>query len=100
VQGIIVGIGYPDKWTDYASLTVTPDDAYANAVAAGKFATRQQFAKLGKPLDRGEWWLTAQTINALNLPVQNALNFPAAILQSPSSIRPPMPPSTMARSAR
>lgn len=83
VRGIIVGVGYPDKWTDYSALTVTPDDAYANAVAAGKFATRQQLAKLGKPLDRGEWWMTAQTINAVNLPVQNALNFPAAILQKP-----------------
>jgi putative endopeptidase len=83
VQGIIVGIGYPDRWTDYAGLTITPDNAYANAVAASKFDTAHQLAKLGKPLDRNEWWLTAQTVNALNLPVQNALNFPAAILQKP-----------------
>jgi predicted metalloendopeptidase len=83
VQGIIVGIGYPDTWTDYAPLTIVPGDAYANAVAASKFDTAHQLAKLGKPLDRGEWWLSAQTVNALNLPVQNALNFPAAILQKP-----------------
>ena len=83
VQGIIVGIGYPDKWTDYTNLTIVPGNAYANAVAASKFDTAHQLAKLGKPLDRGEWWLTAQTVNALNLPVQNALNFPAAILQKP-----------------
>lgn len=83
VQGIIVGIGYPDTWTDYAPLTIVPGEAYANAVAASKFDTAHQLAKLGKPQDRGEWWLTAQTVNALNLPVQNALNFPAAILQKP-----------------
>lgn len=83
VKGIIVGVGYPDTWQDYSGLTVAPDTAYANAVAASKFDTARQLAKLGKPLNRGEWWLTAQTVNALNLPVQNALNFPAAILQKP-----------------
>jgi predicted metalloendopeptidase len=83
VKGIIVGIGYPDTWTDYSGLAVSPTGAYANAVAASKFDTAHQLAKLGKPLDRNEWWLTSQTVNALNLPVQNALNFPAAILQKP-----------------
>ncbi len=83
VKGIVVGVGYPDRWADYSGLTIAPDTPYANAVAAGRVETARQLAKLGKPLDRGEWWMTAQTINALNLPVQNALNFPAAILQKP-----------------
>ncbi len=83
VQGIVVGVGYPDRWKDYATLDVKPDAAYANAVAASKLAYRQQIAKIGKPQDRGEWWMNAQLVNAVNLPVQNALNFPAAILQRP-----------------
>lgn len=83
VRAIQVGIGYPDTWTDYAALTVLPGQAYANAIAAEKLHTAQQLAKIGKPLDRGEWWMNAQLVNAVNLPVQNALNFPAAILQRP-----------------
>ena len=83
VRAIQVGIGYPDHWTDYSGLTVVPGQAYANAVAAEKLRAAQQLAKVGKPLDRGEWWMNAQLVNAVNLPVQNALNFPAAILQRP-----------------
>ena len=83
VNAIAVGIGYPDKWTDYTALTILPGQAYANEVAAEKFRLAQQLAKIGKPLDRGEWWMNAQLVNAVNLPVQNALNFPAAILQRP-----------------
>lgn len=80
---LVVGIGYPDKWTDYSSLTVARDDAYGNAQRAELFAYRQSLAKLGKPVDKSEWWLTPQTVNAVNLPLQNALNFPAAILDTP-----------------
>ncbi len=83
VRGIVVGVGYPDTWRDYSALTVTPTTAYANARAAGLVGYHQQIAKIGKPLDRGEWWMNAQLVNAVNLPVQNALNFPAAILQDP-----------------
>ena len=83
VRAIEVGIGYPDKWTDYSALTVVPGQAYANAIAAEKLHTAQQLAKIGHPLDRREWWMNAQLVNAVNLPVQNALNFPAAILQRP-----------------
>ncbi len=83
VENIVVGVGYPDHWRDYASLTITPDNAYANQKAVGLFEYRHQLGKVGKPMDRGEWWMPAQLVNAVNLPVQNALNFPAAILQPP-----------------
>jgi len=83
VESMEVGVGYPDTWTDYSSLTVEPGSAYANKQAAAKLYYSQQLAKIGKPLDRREWWMNAQLVNAVNLPVQNALNFPAAILQPP-----------------
>ena len=83
VETMEVGVGYPDQWLDYSSLTVKPDDAYANVQAAERLRYSQQLAKIGKPLDKREWWMNAQLVNAVNLPVQNALNFPAAILQPP-----------------
>lgn len=83
VRTIEVGVGYPDSWKDYSALKVGPDSAYANRQAASKVAYAQQLAKIGKPLDKREWWMNAQLVNAVNLPVQNALNFPAAILQRP-----------------
>ena len=83
VRSIVVGVGYPDRWNDYSTLVLKPGQAYANKQAAELFRTRQQLAKLGEPLDRGEWWMNPQLVNAVNLPVQNALNFPAAILQRP-----------------
>ena len=83
VKTIEVGVGYPDKWLDYSALTATPDSAYASKQAASKVQYAQQLAKIGKPLDKREWWMNAQLVNAVNLPVQNALNFPAAILQPP-----------------
>ncbi len=83
VETIVVGVGYPDSWRDYAHFAVSADNAYANAVNAGRAEYAHQLAKLGRPMDRGEWWMTPQTVNAVNLPVQNALNFPAAILQPP-----------------
>ncbi|WP_423142320.1 M13 family metallopeptidase [Parablastomonas sp. CN1-191] len=83
VENIVVGVGYPDKWDDYSALTIDPHNAYADAVNGEKARYQRQLAKLGKPLDRGEWWMNPQLVNAVNLPVQNALNFPAAILQKP-----------------
>ncbi|MEJ5975800.1 M13 family metallopeptidase [Novosphingobium sp. PS1R-30] len=83
VRTIEVGVGYPDTWQDYSSLTIGAKTAYANRQAASKLGYRQQLAKIDKPLDRREWWMNAQLVNAVNLPVQNALNFPAAILQRP-----------------
>ena len=59
------------------------DNPYANQKNASLFEYRHQIAKIGKPMDRGEWWMPAQLVNAVNLPVQNALNFPAAIMVKP-----------------
>jgi predicted metalloendopeptidase len=78
-----VGVGYPDRWIDYAGLDVVRGDAVGNALRAEQFETRRNLAKLGQPIDRGEWVMTPQLVNAVNLPVMNAIQFPAAILQPP-----------------
>ena len=78
-----VGVGYPDKWRDYSGLEVTRGDALGNARRAELFEYHYNLAKLGKHVDRGEWVMTPQTVNAVNLPAMNALNFPAAMLQPP-----------------
>ncbi len=78
-----VGVGYPDHWIDYTELKILSGDALGNAQRAESFETRRNIAKLGKPVDRSEWVMTPQTVNAVNLPVMNAMNFPAAILQPP-----------------
>ena len=83
VKTIVVGVGYPDTWRDYSGLSISPDNAYSNQKAIGLYEYRHQIAKIGKPMDRSEWWMPAQLVNAVNLPVQNALNFPAAILVKP-----------------
>ncbi|MEG3145120.1 M13 family metallopeptidase [Sphingomonas sp. RT2P30] len=80
---LIVGVGYPETWRNYASLAVKADDPVGNLQRARLFEYRHQIGKIGKPVDRREWWMTPQTVNAVNLPVQNALNFPAAILETP-----------------
>lgn len=78
-----VGIGYPDHWEDYAGLKVVPGDALGNAQRAELFHYQRQRQKIGSPVDTGEWWMIPQVVNAVNLPLQNALNFPAGILQAP-----------------
>lgn len=78
-----VGVGYPDKWRDYSKLEVVRGEAFANFDRAELFEYRRNLAKLGQPVDRSEWVMNAQLVNAVNLPVMNALNFPAAILQPP-----------------
>ncbi len=83
VETMAVGVGYPDSWTSYDKLDLKPGAPYADVQAAAKLRYQQQLAKIGKPQDKGEWWMNAQLVNAVNLPVQNALNFPAAILQPP-----------------
>lgn len=80
---LYVGVGYPDQWIDYAALEIVPGDAVGNAERVELFKYRRSLAKLGKPVARREWQMTPQTVNALNLPIQNALNFPAAILVPP-----------------
>ena len=78
-----VGVGYPDKWLDYSGLEVVRGDAFGNAQRVERFDYQLALKKLGRPVDRGEWVMTPQTVNAVNLPVMNAMNFPAAILQPP-----------------
>jgi predicted metalloendopeptidase len=80
---LIVGVGYPDRWQDYTALEIVKGDALGNWQRAELFKYQRQRAKLHQPVDRNEWWMTPQTVNAVNLPLQNALNFPAAILQPP-----------------
>ncbi len=75
-----VMVGYPDKWRDYSGLSVVAGDAYGNWQRAGLFEYRRNVAKLGQPVDRGEWFMTPQTVNALFAPSQNSVTFPAAIL--------------------
>ncbi len=78
-----VGVGYPDRWRDYSRLEIVKGDALGNELRAEAFEYRYQLSKLHQPIDQGEWWMTPQTVNAVNLPLQNALNFPAAIIQPP-----------------
>jgi len=78
-----VGVGYPDKWPGYEGLEIRAGDAFGNAERAGLAHYRERVALLGRPVDRGEWVMTPQTVNAVNLPAMNAMNFPAAILQPP-----------------
>ncbi|QNP39497.1 M13 family metallopeptidase [Lysobacter solisilvae (ex Woo and Kim 2020)] len=78
-----VGVGYPEQWRDYAALEIRPDDALGNRLRAELQEYRHQIGKLGKPVERGEWWMTPQTVNAVQLPLQNAMNFPAAIIEKP-----------------
>jgi len=75
-----VMVGYPDKWRDYSALQVVRGDAYGNWQRAGLFEYRRNVAKLGRPVDRGEWFMTPQTVNALFAPCQNSVTLPAAIL--------------------
>jgi len=78
-----VGVGYPDTWRDYSGLEIVRGDAFGNAERAGLFARSQSLAKLGQPVDRSEWVMNPQLVNAVNLPAMSAMNFPAAILQPP-----------------
>jgi putative endopeptidase len=76
-------IGYPDKWRDYSALTITRDDYMGNVLRARVFEFNRRIAKIGKPLDRGEWDMTPPTVNAYYNPQVNDINFPAGILQPP-----------------
>lgn len=76
-------IGYPDKWRDYSALQTTPDDLYGNVGRVVKFQRDHELSKIGKPVDRDEWFMAPQTVNAYYNPVMNEIVFPAAILQPP-----------------
>ena len=76
-------IGYPDKWRDYSALQTTADDLYGNVGRVVKFQRDHELSKIGKPVDRDEWHMAPQTVNAYYNPVMNEIVFPAAILQPP-----------------
>ncbi|MDQ1546960.1 MAG: putative endopeptidase, partial [Actinomycetota bacterium] len=76
-------IGYPVKWRDYSTLRITADNLLANIAAVNEFEFQRELGKIGKPLDRDEWFMTPQTINAYYNPGLNEIVFPAAILQFP-----------------
>jgi putative endopeptidase len=76
-------VGYPDKWRDYSKLKITPDDLMGNMLRVAKFERDYELAKIGVPVDKTEWHMTPQTVNAYYSPRGNEVVFPAAILQSP-----------------
>ena len=80
---LTVGIAYPDKWRDYSAFKVVRGDAVGNAERSEILEYNYRRSLLGKPVDRKEWVMTPQTVDAVNLPILNALNFPAGILQPP-----------------
>jgi endothelin-converting enzyme/putative endopeptidase len=80
---IVNKIGYPDHWRDYSAVVIDAGDYYGNVRAATEFESRRQLAKIGKPLDRSEWQMTPQTVNAYFDPQMNDINFPAGVLQPP-----------------
>jgi putative endopeptidase len=83
LHGIRNKIGYPDKWRDYGSVTIVRDDFVGNVRNAVAFEKRREIAKIGKPVDRGEWDITPPTVDAYYNPQMNDINFPAGVLQPP-----------------
>ncbi|MGI4758345.1 MAG: M13 family metallopeptidase [Janthinobacterium lividum] len=76
-------IGYPDHWRDYSALKVKRGDYFGDLHRANEFASRREFSKIGKPVDRDEWGMTPPTVNAYFNPQMNDINFPAGVLQPP-----------------
>ena len=76
-------IGYPEKWRDYSALEIRADDLLGNLARSAEFEHDFEMSKLGGPIDRGEWFMTPQTVNAYYNPVMNEIVFPAAILRPP-----------------
>ena len=80
---LYVGVGYPETWRDYSGLEIKADDPFGNLWRSKLFDYHYQVGRLGSKVDKHQWSMTPQTVNAVNLPLQNALNFPAAILLPP-----------------
>ena len=76
-------IGYPDKWRDYSSLSIERNDYYGNVLRAHAFEEKRDWAKVGKPVDKDEWFMSPPTVNAYYDPQMNDINFPAGVLQPP-----------------
>ena len=83
LRAIADKIGYPDHWRDYSKLEVARDDAFGNAIRAQDFESRRELAKIGQPVDRGEFGMSPPTVNAYYSSSMNDINFPAGILQPP-----------------
>ncbi len=83
LHGMVDKIGYPDQWRDYSSLKIDPADFAGDVARAAVFESRRQLAKIGKPVNRGEWHMTPPTVNAYYDPQMNDMNFPAGVLQPP-----------------
>ena len=83
LHSIVNKVGYPDRWRDYSAYAVSRDDFAGNVMRANVFAMQRDLAKIGRPLDRGEWHMTPQTVNAYYNPQTNDINFPAGVLQPP-----------------
>ena len=83
LKALKIGVGYPDHWRSYAELKIVRGDAIGNWSRSDSFEYHRNLAKLGKAVDRSEWVMNAQLVNAVNLPAMNAINFPAAVLQPP-----------------
>lgn len=83
LASMMLKIGYPDKWRDYSALQIDKNDLVGNVIRANTFEYSRQLNKLGKPVDRAEWGMTPQTVNAYYNPELNEIVFPAAILQPP-----------------
>ena len=76
LKTLYVGIGYPEDWHNYSGLEIKADDIFGNIWRGGLFEYHRQVNRLGADVDRKEWSMSPQTVNAVNLPLQNALNFP------------------------
>ena len=83
LHSIVNKVGYPDKWRDYSSVTILPHDFSGNVERATEFELRRELNKIGKPVDRAEWRMTAPTVNAYYNARMNDINFPAGVLQPP-----------------
>lgn len=83
LSNFIVKIGYPDKWRDFSGLKIEKDSYWANIVRASEFEHNYSLGKLGKPVDKSEWLMSPQTVNAYYNPTTNEICFPAGILQPP-----------------
>ena len=83
MQRFVAKIGYPDQWKDYSGLEVKADDLFGNALRSSQFEFDRDIKNLGGPIDRTEWFMTPQTVNAYSNPPMNEIVFPAAILQPP-----------------
>ncbi len=77
-------IGYPDTWRDYSSIRISRDDYFGNVTRATVFDLQRQLSRIGKPVDRGEWFMSPATVNAYYNPSMNDITFPAGVLMPPT----------------